>query len=70
VVARFPSAFNFPVGVTAENRPLLEALTLDMIAWLKMEMVCLFDLDSVVHHRSGAPGPGQPISLAAAGLPC
>ena len=42
LVARFPSAFNYPVEVTEENRPLLEALTLDMIAWLKTEMVCLF----------------------------
>ncbi len=40
--ARFPSAFNYPVRVTAENRPCLQALALDMIAWIKMEMVCLF----------------------------
>lgn len=39
---RFPSTFNYPVAVTAENRPRLEALALDMIAWLKMEIVCLF----------------------------
>jgi uncharacterized membrane protein len=42
VLARFPSIFNYPVEVTAENRPWLEALALDMIAWIKMEMVCLF----------------------------
>ncbi len=42
VVARFPSAFNYPVPVTAENRPRLQALVLGMIAWLKMELVCLF----------------------------
>lgn len=42
LTARFPSAFNFPAQVTAENRPRLEALALDMIAWVKMEMICIF----------------------------
>jgi uncharacterized membrane protein len=42
VLSRFPSAFNFPVEVTVENRLQLEALAIDMIAWLKMELVCLF----------------------------
>jgi uncharacterized membrane protein len=42
VVARFPSAFNFPVRVTRQNRPRLEALALAMIAWLRAEVVCLF----------------------------
>jgi uncharacterized membrane protein len=42
LVARFPSAFNYPVRVTAENRPRLQALALQMIAWLKTELVCLF----------------------------
>jgi uncharacterized membrane protein len=42
IVGRIPSAFNYPVRVTAENRPRLEALTLQMIAWLKTEIVCLF----------------------------
>jgi uncharacterized membrane protein len=42
VVARFPSAFNYPVRVTAENRGRLEQTTLYMIAWLKTELACLF----------------------------
>lgn len=42
LVSRLPSAFNYPVRVTAENRPRLQALSLSMIAWLKMEMICLF----------------------------
>jgi len=42
LVALFPSAFNFPVRVTPVNRPLLEALTLQMIACLKAELACLF----------------------------
>jgi uncharacterized membrane protein YjgN (DUF898 family) len=42
VVERFPSAFNYPVRVTDENHPRLEALTLSMIGWLKAEVICLF----------------------------
>jgi uncharacterized membrane protein len=42
VVARFPASFNYPVEVTDENRPRLEALVIDMLAWLKAELVCLF----------------------------
>ncbi len=42
VVARYPSAFNYPVRVTPQNRPRLEALALEMIAWLKAEIVWLF----------------------------
>jgi hypothetical protein len=41
-VARFPGEFNFPVRVTPANRPRLEALALEMIAWLKAEVLCLF----------------------------
>ena len=42
VIARFPKTFNYPVAVTAENRPRLEALSLSLLAWMKAEMVCLF----------------------------
>ena len=42
VVARFPSAFNFPVRVTPRNRAQLEALALGMIAWLKSELMYSF----------------------------
>jgi uncharacterized membrane protein len=42
LVAQFPSAFNYPVRVTAENRPRLQARALSMIAAIKVEMVCLF----------------------------
>ncbi len=42
LVALFPSAFNFPVRATPVNRPLLEAITLRMIACLKAELACLF----------------------------
>jgi uncharacterized membrane protein len=42
ILVRFPSAFSYPVTVTAENRPRLQKLTISMVAWLKVELVCLF----------------------------
>jgi uncharacterized membrane protein len=44
VVSFFPSAFNYPVPVTPENRPRLQALSLQMVAWLKVELAFLFTL--------------------------
>jgi uncharacterized membrane protein len=42
LVARFPGVFHYPVRVTAANRAQLEALALDMIVWLKAELMVLF----------------------------
>lgn len=42
VVSMFPAAFNFPVRATPVNRLRLEALTLQMLAWVKVELVLLF----------------------------
>jgi hypothetical protein len=39
VVARFPSTFNYPVQVTELNRERLEGLTLDLLAWIKAEII-------------------------------
>ncbi|MGA8042149.1 MAG: DUF1648 domain-containing protein [Terracidiphilus sp.] len=42
VVARFPGAFNYPVQVRPEFRERAQELTLEMIAWLRAELACLF----------------------------
>jgi uncharacterized membrane protein len=42
LIALFPALFKYPVRVTKENRARLEALTLQMIVWIKFELVCLF----------------------------
>jgi uncharacterized membrane protein len=42
ILAHFPNAFKYQVKITEENRARLQALTLQMIAWLKVELVCLF----------------------------
>ncbi len=41
-VARHPSSFNFPMRVTPRNRQQLETVALNMIAWLKVEVTCIF----------------------------
>lgn len=41
VVTRVPGAFSYPVPVTAMNRQKVQGLVMDMMAWLKAEIVCL-----------------------------
>jgi Protein of unknown function (DUF1648) len=42
LVARYPSAFNFPMRVKPPTRPRLEAIALHLISWLKVEVLGLF----------------------------
>jgi uncharacterized membrane protein len=44
LVSRFPSVFNYPVRVTAQNRLRLQSIALNMVACLKAETLCLFAL--------------------------
>ena len=41
LVARFPASFNFPMRIPPRARPQLEAIALNMISWLKVEVVGL-----------------------------
>jgi uncharacterized membrane protein len=71
VVSQFTSAFNYPVRVTPENRPRLEALAIRMITWLKVELICLFlwiqssTIDAARHQTLGLPLLLMPVSLLA-----
>jgi len=71
VVAFLPAAFNYPVPVTAENRPRLQALALDMITWLKTELICLFTwiqwtiVEAARHGRNGLSPAHMPVALVA-----
>ena len=71
LVSRFPSAFNYPVRVTPENHAQLEALALGMVAWLKVELVCLFTwiqwsiLEDVRNGRSSLSPALLPVSIVA-----
>ena len=42
LVERRPESFNFNARVSADKRPRLQALAVDMIAWLRLEVVLLF----------------------------
>lgn len=69
VVARYPSAFNYPVRVTPLNRPHLEAIALAMIVWLKIELACLFatlqwfTIRVADHGVHGLPPAFMPLAL-------
>jgi hypothetical protein len=71
VVTRFPSAFNYPVRVTPQNRVRLEELALGMIAWLKVELIWLFAaiqwsiVEAARRHFNVAPAGFMPIALIA-----
>lgn len=59
VVSRFPDAFHFPVRSTPMNIARLQAVTLDMIAWLKVELVCLFMVLQWVFIQAARSGQGH-----------
>lgn len=42
LVARYPAAFHFPVRTGPAARRQLETIALEMLSWLKTEVVCLF----------------------------
>jgi uncharacterized membrane protein len=71
VVSLFPASFNFPVRSTPANRPRLEALTLQMMAWVKAELCCLFLAMQWSIIQSARPGNAalspaiMPLSLVA-----
>lgn len=62
VIARFPETFNYPVAVTDANRQRLQALTMDLLAWMRMEVSCLFAAIQWIsiqaaHHPQGGFSP-------------
>ena len=71
VIARFPSNFNFPVEVTEANRERLQALAMDLLAWVRAEVVCVFGLVQwMVSHLARHPEPAtySVIIFAPAGM--
>ncbi len=42
LVARYPSAFNFTMRIKPATRPRLESIALNLISWLKVEVLGLF----------------------------
>ncbi|HEX4756798.1 MAG TPA: DUF1648 domain-containing protein [Terracidiphilus sp.] len=71
VVSQFPSAFNYPVRVTVANRLRLQSLALNMIEWIKAEVVVLFawmqwaTIQLARHPQHGLPASMMPVALVA-----
>ncbi len=69
LVSQFPSAFNYPVRVTAQNRDRLQVIALSMMAWIKAELCCLFaciqfsTIEAARNERSGLSPALMPIAL-------
>jgi uncharacterized membrane protein len=59
IVSRFPDAFHYPVRVTASNRARLQSIALDMIAWLKAELACLFAVLQWTFIHAAQSGDGR-----------
>jgi uncharacterized membrane protein len=59
VVTLFPEAFHYPVRTTPANIARLQAITLGMIAWLKLELACLFAVLQWAFIQSARSGEGR-----------
>lgn len=68
VVARFPVTSNYSVRVTKENRLRLQNVTLDMLAWLKAELLCLFAVLQWWIMQAARTGQGRLPSLLMPGF--
>ncbi len=61
MTSRYPRAFNYPVRVTAANRDELQRLALDMVSWLKAEVIGIFAL---IQHSAIAAARGSEGTLS------
>jgi uncharacterized membrane protein len=67
--SRFPSAFNYPTRVTAQNRDSLQQIALNMMAWIKAELCSLFaviqysTIDTARQARNGLSPLLMPLAL-------
>lgn len=59
VVSFFPDSFNYPVRVTPQTIARFQAVTLSMIAWIKVELVCLFGVLQWAFVQSARSGRGS-----------
>lgn len=59
MAAQFPGAFHYPVRVTTANLPRMQELTLNLLSWIKVEMVCLFAVLQEVFIQSARSGEGH-----------
>jgi uncharacterized membrane protein len=67
LVSRRPAAFNYPARITAQNKSRLQRLAVEMIAFLKAEVLTLFALIQFFSIRTARLGEN---ALPAALMPC
>ena len=67
VVSRFPAAFNYPVRILPQVRQQAESITLDMIAWVKAELLLLmaFLQNTIVRAAHGGDPRLHPLAVPA-----
>jgi len=69
VATRYPAYFNFPVSVTDLDRQALQNLAIDMLGWLKAEVMWIFAwltfaaISTASGHRSGLGPAFAPASI-------
>ncbi|MGA8671351.1 MAG: DUF1648 domain-containing protein [Terracidiphilus sp.] len=59
LVSRLPESFHYPVRTTPQNIARLQTVTLNMVLWLKVEIVCLFALLQWVWIQAARSGDGH-----------
>ncbi|PWW05227.1 uncharacterized protein DUF1648 [Paenibacillus cellulosilyticus] len=60
---RFPHTFNYPVAVTEQNASQLYRLTVQMLTWLKLELVLLFSAIGIMTIRSAETGRSEGVGI-------
>ncbi|GMK37859.1 hypothetical protein PCCS19_09130 [Paenibacillus sp. CCS19] len=62
-ISRFPHTFNYPIRITEQNAPELYRLTVQMLVWLKFEIVLLFASIGVIMIRSAENGRAEGVGI-------
>ena len=68
LASRFPSAFHYPVHSTPQILPRLQAITLNLLAWLKVELAWLFAILQWVFVRAARSGDGHLFPVVIPGI--
>jgi uncharacterized membrane protein len=68
LASRFPSAFHYPVHATPQILPRLQAITLNLLTWLKVELAWLFAILQWVFVRAARSGDGHLFPVVIPGI--
>lgn len=68
LASRFPAAFHYPVRSTPQILPRLQTITLNLLAWLKVELAWLFAILQWVFVRAARSGDGHLFPVVVPGI--